>query len=236
MAERVQQWVRLPTRWIHAGGLKSFKWAQGGGPNGIAALLVLLVIAHRADQVSGVALVTYDTFERATGLSRAKVSAGLKALEGAGLVEREPQGRSSYALRDFDPTQGWGKLPYRGLYGDSGQMPSFADFKLRQAAELNALKLYFLLVAARDNESNLAKISYDKITEYTGLDRAKIKPALTVLAVAGLVYTEHVRSTTRDNGIANSYRIAHLDPYTHRGTRGRSDEPLPIQDVGESPF
>jgi predicted transcriptional regulator len=182
--------------------------------------MLLIVIAHHAD-AEGVSVITYDQLALATHLSRAKVSAGLATLDTRGIIERKAGGRSTFALVDYDPQAGWAKLPARELYS-KGMIPAFADFKLRSAAELNALKLYLLFVARRGNDTNMANISYDKISEYTGVDRNRIKQALSVLAVAGLAHAERVPSEFHESGVANAYRITHLDPYAHMGTRGRA--------------
>src|ERR1700686_4548251 len=107
-------------------------------------------------------------------LSRAKLSNGLDVLEAQQTIIREPEGRSTLGLANYDRTGGWGKLPARRLYS-MGRIAAFTDFHLRSPAELVALKLYFLFVARRGNDTNMANISFDKIEEYTGLERHRIK-------------------------------------------------------------
>jgi DNA-binding transcriptional ArsR family regulator len=223
MTPRMLDWVRLPTGWIQEHGLDAFRWGAGVGSDNVAALMTLVAIAHHADQQSGTAIITYDNLTLATGLSRSKVSAGLSVLSNHALIDRAPSGRSSFTLRNFDPTRGWSKLPARQLYS-AGAISAFGEFKLRNSAELNAMKLFLLFVARRGNDTNLANISYDKITEYSGLDRSRIKQGLSVLAVAGLVHIERTASDISEFGVANAYRIPHLDPYAHMGTRGRTLE------------
>lgn len=123
------------------------------------------------------ARLTYDQLSNYTGLSRAKISGSLKVLEKTGIIERRASGRSSIQLAGYDPTQGWGKLPARRLY-THGRVTFFSTMTLRKAAELHALKLYLLFVAMRDNGTNLALVSYDRIEHYTAVDRHQIKPAL----------------------------------------------------------
>jgi hypothetical protein len=128
--------------------------------------------------------------------------------------------------RTHERERGWCKLPAKRLYSGE-RIEAFDAFRLRVIAELDAMKLYLLFAARRDNESNLANISYDKITEFSGVERSRLKKAISVLAALGLVYVEHRTSTTNDYGVANAYRLAHLDPYVHMGTRGRSSEIVP---------
>lgn len=219
-------WVKLPTSWIEAGGLKMFRWIPNGGTR-IAALLTLIVLAQHADQEEGWVRITYDRLCLATGLSRAKVSAALKMLVMKRLIARAPDlGQSGYQLVDFDPSADWGKLPHRRLYAGDGSMPAFADFTLRSMNELNALKLYLLFVARRNRNTNFVNLTYDKIEAYSGIERFRIKAALNVLAAQNLVHIDHVKSLTHELGVASAYRLVHIDAYHHMGTVGRGMEPV----------
>lgn len=225
----ISPWVRLPSAWINAGGLSGFSWRSGGeGADNIAALMALTVIAHTANQDSGVARLTYDEICGMTGLSRAKLSNGLDVLRKLCVVEQAgPKARSTYRLVNFDPRQGWAKLPAKSMYA-AGSIAAFADFQLRRAAELDALKLFFLFVARRGQDTNLANISYERIEEYTAIKRAKIKTAISLRASLSLVYVEQMPRESNSHGIANAYRIVGVDSYNHRGTRGRGLDQLDL--------
>lgn len=219
----MQNWVRLPSGWIEDDGLKKLRWSTGSryGSDNIAALMTLTVIAHHTAPENGVAKVTYNTFGEATGLSRAKISDGLDVLETRGIIKRAPNGQSTYGLSDFNLSGGWCKLPARQLYkGD--RIPAFHEFRLRSIAELDALKLYFLFASRRDNATNLANISFTTISDYSGINRERIKAATSLLASHSLAYIERVPSATNPYGVANAYRLVGIDPYSHMGTRGRS--------------
>lgn len=215
------QWVALPTAWIEEGGLEAFKWKKNGGRR-TAALMVLMVVAHHADQDDGVARLTYDRIQLATGLSRATISSALKLLINRGHIERpDDGGRSALRLSNFDRTVGgWGKLPVKGLYS-SGAFAPFGHFTLRSIVELDALKIYLLFVARRNNNTNHVNIAYDRIEDYTGIKRERIRSALSLLASTGLIHIDHVKSTTSEFGMANAYRLTHVDPHRHMGTTGR---------------
>lgn len=234
----LQSWVKLPTAWIENRGLRSFRWGPRTGSAGISGLMVLMVLAHRADPDSGEVRVTYDDIVVATGLSRTSVSNGLRALESRCIVAQVPGERSAYQLVGYNPKRAWGKLPARDLYRGS-EIRAFRDFHLRRVAELDALKAYLAFVARRDNASNRAMLSYDKIEYYTGIRRNRIKSALSLLAANSLVYVEHMASEENPYGIANAYRIAHIDPRRHMGTSGRrfvrGNEEFPASD-GDSPM
>jgi hypothetical protein len=220
---KIREWVRLPSNWINEGGLKSLSWKSGGtGADHIAALMALTVIAHAADSDSGVARITYDHFCQATFLSRAKVSKGLDALERIEVIEREPGGaRSTYKLANYNAAGGWAKFPSKSMYY-SGRIAAFTDFQLRRVAELDALKLFFLMVARRDRQMNIASIGYEKIEEYTNIRRIRIKTAISFLASRSLVHVERLPSTVSPEGVSNAYRIVGVEPYKHMGTQGRA--------------
>jgi hypothetical protein len=104
----------------------------------------------------------------------------------------------------------------------SSTIAAFKDFQLRRMAELDAMKLFFLLVAMRINKANIALIGYDKVEPYTAIARVRIKTAISFLASLSLIYVEHIPSQESEHGVANAYRIVGLSPYNHMGTRGRS--------------
>jgi DNA-binding transcriptional ArsR family regulator len=221
---RMRDWVRLPSMWIEDGGLQRFQWKRSemSGSDYAAALMVLAPIAHLADE-DGLAMCTYDRLTVATGLSRAKVARGLLVLSDLGVIERQPGGRSTVQLTNFGGGHSWSKLPARNLYA-GGRIVGFQHFTLRSMAELHALKLYYLFARRRSSQTNMAHLSYDKIEEYTFIERHRIKPAISVLLNAGLVHVERTESRLNERGTANAYRLAFLDSYLHFGTRGRNPD------------
>jgi hypothetical protein len=232
----IDQWVRLPSAWIDDHGLTNLAWKSGGeGADNIAVLMALTAIAHAADQETGIASLTYDALSDSTGLSRAKLSNGLEILKHIQVIGPAPEAaRSTYQLINFGAGHHWAKMPAKSMYS-LGRITAFADFKLRKVAELDALKLFLLFVARRGGDTNFANIGYEKIEEYTGIRRVRIKAAISILALVPLVYVEQLPSKTNPNGYSNAYRIVGIDPYNHRGTRGRetneSDAPISYADV-----
>lgn len=215
----------MPTQWIQDEGLKGFRWRTGEGADNAAALMVLIVMAQHAAHETGQGDMTYGELSDCASLSRAKVSAGLKIIEGKNLILRQKDGRSSYALAGYDLTKGWGKLPAAKLY-THGHVAFFSQLHLRKPAELDALKLYLLFVARRDNKTNFANIRYEKIEDYTGIDRNRIKSGLSLLAANGMTYVEHTPTTKNQFGVANAYRLPHIDSHMHMGTVGRGMDQL----------
>jgi len=216
----MRTWVPLPTLWIENRGLNHFSWKDAGS-DAIAALICLVVIAHHTDN-SGLARLTYDRINTMAGLSRAKISAGLAILDGAGLIGKLD--RSIFQLAHLNTrVRGWGMLPAKGLYNSSGNVPFFKNLHLRSRTELDAMKIYLLFVARRDIERNRIDLSFDKIKEYSGVSRKKIPAALSLLAVNDLIRSERQRSDINDYATSNFYRLSFLDSYRHGGTFGRAD-------------
>lgn len=208
MSGKLPQFQKLPSRWIEQGGLKQFAWGKKGADE-IAALIVLAVIAHHIDRDSGIARLSYTELAEMASLSRAKISAGLKILVERNLISGPVTGRSSYQLENYDPKSGWAMFPAHGLYRND-VVEAFREFKLRRRVELDALKLYYLFAARRNNETRMAQIGYEKIAEYSGVTANYIKPALSVLAANGLIHIEHAQSKESSVGMVNGYRLAHL--------------------------
>jgi len=217
----LREWVKLPSEWIEDGGLRQLRWRDGEGADNTAALMTLAALAHHADDESGAVRLTYDQLSECIGLSRSKLAGGLRTLQALNVISRNG-GRSLYRLNGYDPRGGWAKLPAKALY-TKGRIVAFDEFKLRRPAELHALKLYFLFAARRGRNNNMANISYEKIEEYAGIERHRIKPALSILVLNSLVHVEQLRSSINEYGISNGYRLVGLDTRNHMGTRGRSD-------------
>lgn len=224
---KMRPWVKLPTQWIESHGLRQFRWAQQAGAQNTAALITLLVIAHHADADTGIARLRYDDIEEAASLSRSLVSAALDCLEAAKLIVREPEGRSTLALTAFNQTP-WGQLPAKALYSH-GRISAFADFKLRRPAELDALKLYLLIVSRRSTGLNMTILTYDAIESYSGIPRANIKRGLSLLSSHGLIYIEHLPRQAGEPGAVSGYRLVHIDSRNHMGTTGRGIDPLDFE-------
>lgn len=218
----MRKWVKLPSAWMEEGGLSHFKWRAETGASQTAALMVLMSVAHRADLASGLARITYDELTIATGISRTKVSDGLDLLSDRKLVIREPLGRSTYQLANYGDGHVWAALPAKPLYDSSGAIPMFDDFHLRKAAELDALKIYLAFAARRDSALNVTRITYHQINDYTGVHLGRIKRALGILNINGLITVESYERRDGQPGAAHGYRLSHLFPSRHAGSTGRA--------------
>lgn len=208
----IKSWVKLPSRWILDNGLQAFRWESSSGANKIAAIMSLVAIAHHADE-NGLSRLTYDELGDLTGVSRAKLSQGLRFLEEQALIERGQYGQSKYKLANYGAADVWAKLPAKKLYSHRG-IESFYSCHLRNRTELDALQTYLLILSFRDRGTSLAKLSYEKITEYTGVARRFIKPALNFLIVNDLINVEQLQSQLSEHGASNAYRPRHLGCYS----------------------
>jgi predicted transcriptional regulator len=216
----MREFVKMPSDWIRdkdRPGLAQIKSGRRQGyAENVAALMLYIAIAHNANQepnreytAEGFAKLSYSDFEKILGLSRAKISGGLKVLEEQKIIAVDKGQRTSvYQLVGYNPKKGWAKLPYRYFYKD-GAIRFFDDFHLRKVTELNALKLYLLVAAFRDNESNLTMISYEKIHQYTAIPENNIRSAISLLVTLELIHIDRPTEVgTMQN--PNIYRLSGL--------------------------
>lgn len=210
-------YVRVPTDWIRDQGnplLHAFSWKGKDKAGHIAALMLYIAMNQNVPEKIGAHVkLTYTELSDITSLSRAKVAEGLKFLEETGLVKTEKQGRSnSYHIVNRDNGNGWGQLPAKSLY-DDGQIKPFLQFKLRTRAELNALKLYLLIIAFRSNSKNCTIISYEKIHQYTGISERHISAGLSLLVTLDMI---RVDKKLKDEATEKRMNVYWLVGLNHR--------------------
>lgn len=190
------KWRKIPADWIleDEGVLKSLRWKGAEKSDYVAALMLYIALIHHTDDQDedyepATIRVTYSNLEDTTGLSRPKVSNGLSFLENNGLISKRfsKGAMNEYLITNYEKKSGWRKLPVRGLYKGDKQIDAFKDFTLRSKVELNALKLYFLLIALRNNTTGYTQVSYEKIYERTGIRKDEIKSAISRLINIGLI-------------------------------------------------
>jgi hypothetical protein len=145
-----------------------------------------------------------------TGLSRAMVRAGTLRLCEANLITvgHEGQGRKNrYFVVDYSEGA-WGKIPYRQVAGGRAgkELQLLHELSCKSWTDLDALKLYLLLIAHRDKTTGCAMIGYSKIEESSGIWREKIRQAISLLIAHHLVRVEQEKTPGQYN-TPNSYRI-----------------------------
>lgn len=229
------EWVRMPSNWVRDPELlplKEMKWQGDKKADQIAALMLYIVIVHHASaetsissKEAGMCRLTYSELNEITGLSRGKISGGLQILYDLILISKNGNKRKNvYKVENFSLSSGWAKLPAKGLYNkDLTKIQAFHDFHSRKKNELNALKLYFLIITFRDNKANYAKIGYDKITEYSGVHQSEIKSAISLLINHQLITLDTAKTKVNDYSSANLYRLNYIDRHKHRGTSSEAE-------------
>lgn len=231
---RYDQWRQLPTQWVKDGELKKLTWLAQGS-DAIVALMVFLVMSHKRSLSSdgsnnSTVQVTYDELQTALNVSRSKISGGISILLDVGWIKKEAS-RSHFTFTA--PSVPWGKVPVRPLYDNHNAIFAFDSWRLRNPLELDALKLYFVLITFRDSDLNYASISYERLRHYSGVQ--KIKSALNFLVASTLIYIEREAPNPYGNqNPPNMYRIRGVDSYKHNGT---NRDPSRAQDLSqEAPF
>jgi DNA-binding Lrp family transcriptional regulator len=215
------EFVKMPSDWIRHGepGLRKLCWGGQDNAGKVAALMLYIAIAHNANreatreyEAPGFAKLSYSDFRDITGLSRAKISRGLRNLEELGIIDTDKTNKTSiYKIAGYNPAKGWAKLPYQHLY-QKKEIKFFHSLHLRQKVELNALKMYLLVVAFRDKDKNHASISYPKINHYTGINTNDIRSAISLLVTHNLIHVDHFEDDVKANGSYrhNLYRVVGL--------------------------
>lgn len=234
----MKDWVMMPSYWIRdkeSTPLRNMKWSGPDKTDNIAALMLFIAMNHHANNFItidrpkiGRCVLTYTQLTCITGLSRAKVASGLRVLKKLGIISEINQGgrNNIYQIENYGANSGWAKLPAKGMYSEDLQkINAFQKFHLRSKNELNALKIYYIIIAFRNNDSNYATISYEKIVHYTGINRNEIKAALSLIINLGLIHVD-TRVSEVDYNTVNMYRLCYLESYKHRGTTARNPESM----------
>ncbi len=131
--------------------------------------------------------LTYDELNVLTGLSRERISAGLKKLIEEQMVWKL-DGSGSYGLTGFGPGKRWAKLPGSALTSLGGtSFQPFSHFKLRSKHELNALKLHLYFAHSRDKAAGYSEASFETIFKRIGVQERDIPVANSLLMSCGIL-------------------------------------------------
>ena len=226
----MKEWARMPSYWIRNEEhipFPNMKWVGPNKSDQIAALMVYIILVHHANdeitnnrQEVGLCSLTYTELSDISGLSRAKIAGGIKILTNLDVISQIGIGRNNmYKIKNYGTRGGWAKLPTNGLYNNSyDKIHAFHKFHLRSKNELNAMKIYLLIVALRNNSSNYAKVGDERISYYTGVHRNEIKSAISLLINLGLLQVDTCDSDINEYSTVNMYRLCYLEAYKHRGT------------------
>jgi hypothetical protein len=226
----MKAWARMPSDWLRDEDnslLATMRWKGQNKSDQIAALMLyVVVVQHAIDEPQpmqpgkGCCALTYTQLSEITGLSRAKVAGGLKILLRHDLIENIKTGRNNlFRVANYGQASGWAKLPAKGLYSENlTKIKAFHAFHLRQKNELNALKIYLTILAFRSNVENHAKLTYETLTKYTGVQRNEVRSAISLLVNLEFIQVDRAESDINQFASVNTYRPCFLDSYRHRGT------------------
>ncbi|RRQ21907.1 winged helix-turn-helix domain-containing protein [Thiohalobacter thiocyanaticus] len=224
----MMEWTKTPTAWITKDlSLTYLRWHGQDKVANIAGLMLYTAIAQNTNREPtmefhepGWAKLSYTQLSELANISRATVSRGLSLLTELEIIKRDSIGnRHVYGVTNYSTHSGWGKLPAKGMYNQGlNRILAFQHFHLRSKVELNALKIFYLIVALRNDQDNLARASYEKIHEYTGVATNDVKAALSLLVTQSLIRVEHIQSNINPLASAHAYRLNHLYNRKHMGT------------------
>lgn len=202
----IVDWRIMPSHWMlnSEHSLSSLKWAgKGYGSANTAALMVYYILCLYASERdnpitklgAGEAEATYNELEKATGISRNKVWEGIDVLKKMNLIEiSSTKTRNNiYRIVGYKEIP-WCKIPLRKFVKNKAIVDVFCDFSLRKKTSLHAMKIYFLILYFRSNQTNYASISYDKISQYLGITKSDIRPALSLLQHAKFTLLDRINS------------------------------------------
>lgn len=224
------EFKRIPMDWVNEEVMRSLTWKRGEGSiNSSALMLYVALCAHASlhDNLSlglkdGEACPRYEELQRFCDISRDQISKGLDKLVSLGVIKRKKVGvRTKYSIVHItDLKQGklrFGKIPYKA-YSINGEFKCvFQGLDVRKKVTLHALKLFYAIIKFRNNTTNYASISYEKLSAFTGIPTKDIKGALQVLYSNKLVVVDLVKSIDKDYR-HNIYRVVGIRPKTHLAT------------------
>lgn len=164
--------------------------AHGSGATAALLLLfALAVISNRAQRTEGKrednrVAATYEQIQAMVALSRKLINEGLQLLVMVGAIGITRDGRRSlYTLHGIERNGGYCLLPQHHLQNGHTYLHRLKHFidHVRNPMSLHALKVYMLILQARDRHTNMASIGYEKIMQYTGLRRQDVSTAANLL-------------------------------------------------------
>ncbi len=201
-------WGIMPSYWITSEQkLREFNARNNPRPHFPAyhALKIYLcliyfnarIIRENDDDIAiNYCLPTYTELEEKSFTARGDIKSALNFLRDRGLINYSRRGHRNYYQILGDKKRGWAKVPDLIFDNKSLQLlalrPSSVEQTRRFYISLDALKIYFLFLAFRQQIDNRARgIHYHYITNHTGVQRNNIKQAISLLAEADLITSEN---------------------------------------------
>ncbi|HEX7934829.1 MAG TPA: hypothetical protein VF573_17385 [Paraburkholderia sp.] len=174
----------MPPAWIADRRLTEFSGAVGVLGRSIAALKCHLAIAANHPRYSDGAVLSFFDIATLAKLSRPMVVEGLEMLRAFQLVEIEKKAvknTNRYVLIGHHPDASFTKVPQDRI------SDRLRDIGNRGSAHLDALKIYLTLLFLRDNNTNVATVSHERLVHYTGVRPDAVARANSVIAALGMM-------------------------------------------------
>lgn len=193
---------KLPTWWSRDDqGLRRFRGGASAGAS-IAALKCLLAITLMSEFSTQQAQVSYRGLMDLTGLSRPMIPRAISKLESEGMIEVYRNGYINvYQLLAATHDRYWAKVPYDKVRRVLSEIPNKGE------APLAALKIYIQLLANRWNDTREVEISYDKLRDYIGVQKFRIRPGLDILFSHTLLHVKQVEGEGASKQAHNVYTV-----------------------------
>ena len=193
---------KLPTWWARdEQGLKRFKGGANAGTS-IAALKCLLAITLMSEFSTQRAQISYTGLMDLTGLSRPMIPGAIGKLESEGMIKVCRRGYiNTYQLLARPDDKEWAKVPHDRARRALSEIPNKGE------APLAALKIYIQLLANRWNDKREVEISYDKLRDYIGVQKLRIRPGLDILFSHTLLHVKQVEGEGPSSQTHNVYTI-----------------------------
>ena len=225
----MNNFAQIPTRWMKDDKphslLRDFSWNSKEKSDYIASLMLYVCIAQHITKIREEISISYSQLSGLTNLSRAKISSGISILKNKKIISVSCEKKTNlYGLLWREKEEGWAKLPVKSMYNtDCSLIEPFKNFHLRKKVELDALKLYLILVAFRDEKSNSTVMKYETISNYTGIAMNDIKSASSFLVSLNLINVDKSNIEDEMKRWKNVYRINGINRHRHAGN---SPEPF----------
>ncbi|MGF7001264.1 hypothetical protein [Paraburkholderia sp. GAS32] len=215
-------WARFPSAWVRFPKpcpLNILSWREHR-TQGTAALVLLVALAiklnlsHRKvplEQQTESVAVTYDELQTMTGFARATISKALMLLQSMGAIKIHKVGRASvYELTEVSVNGRYCQVPQAFLLdGKEAELRRLIRLPTHTRTCLNAMKLYMLFLAYRNHRFDTTAIGYESIMAHTGMRRADIPEAFSLLVAHELVRASDA-DDSRDHDKSKRYRVLGL--------------------------
>lgn len=168
----------------------------------IAALKVYLAVAAYSDFRSWTATLSLSDLEEITKVSRPTLIRGVDILVREGLILKgRARQTSTYQMVIEEERTSWAKVPQDIIRQGLRSIPNRGRYPLA------ALRCYILFLTLRDSTTSESRISYQRVTSYTGVRTADIALGLNILIVSGFINVRQAQYNEDENAFPHNIYI-----------------------------